>query len=667
MTFGTAGRLPPGTNPGAPAAATWHRDDWLTLADRMLAAARPFASPGHALVTFPGPEGGYGRAVDGLEGFARTFLLAGFRIAGAQGVGVDELVDRYAAGIAAGTDPSSPDRWVRLDEHPQAKVEAASIALVLDLTRPWIWDRLPSAVRERVVDYLRPAVGDDTYPRINWVWFRLVVQTFLRSVGGPHSLDEMNEDLTTHDGFVRGDGWMSDGPDRAYDHYVGWALHLYPTLWSRMAGAADLAGQRRERDLAGLDRFLADAVALVGADGSPLIQGRSLTYRFAAAAPFWVGAIAGVPSVSLGRLRGAATRIVRHFVANGALDKRGLLTLGWHGPWPRLAQSYSGPGSPYWASKGLLGIALPTDHPVWTIPEEPLPVEERDTLRAIPAPGWLVSGTRADGIVRVVNHGTDHAVEGATVSDSPLYARLGYSTATTPVLDDSGWASPLDQSVTLVDDAGRVTHRAGMRLLTVHVDTDGVGVAGSRALAHWVDPDPGQRDHGGGRVGRSRPAGHLTVYSLVRGPWELRLTRVDGLADGVEAAALRLRIGGWAIARDATATAGGGVAVVAGADLTSRLESVHGGGTAGVTAVPHGGPLAGGLVVPWLDHPVRPGAWVATFTELSRVPVATAGQACQAVADEDGRGLHLAVDWPDGISTSTRLDAEHARPTQVSW
>ncbi|MEK8106342.1 hypothetical protein NKG94_16115 [Micromonospora sp. M12] len=108
---------------------------------------------------------------------------------------------------------------------------------------------------------------------------------------------------------------------------------------------------------------------------------------------------------------------------------------------------------------------------------EPLPVEERDTLRAIHVPGWLVSGTCADGIVRVVNHGTDHAVEGATVSDSPLYARLGYSTATTPVLDDSGWAGPLDQSVTS-STAGSVTHRAGMRLLTVHVDTDGVGVAG---------------------------------------------------------------------------------------------------------------------------------------------------------------------------------------------
>jgi hypothetical protein len=664
MTSGTTGRPTPGTVADA---GTWSRDDWLALADRMLAAVRPFASPGHALVNLPGPEGGYGRAVDGLEGFARTFLLAGFRIAGAGGVGVDELVDRYAAGIAAGTDRTSPDRWVRLDEHPQAKVEAASIALVLDMTRPWIWDRMPSVVRERVVDYLRPAVGDDTYPQINWVWFRLVVQTFLRSVGGPHSLDEMAADLSTHDGFARRDGWMSDGPHRAYDHYVGWALHLYPALWARMAGAADLAEQRRDRDLARLDRFLSDAVALVGADGSPLIQGRSLIYRFAAAAPFWVGAITGASSVSLGRLRGAATRIVRHFVANGALDERGLLTLGWHGSWPRLAQSYSGPGSPYWASKGMLGIALPADHPVWTAVEEPLPVEERDTVRAVQAPGWLVSGTRADGIVRVVNHGTDHAVEGATVGDSPLYARLGYSTATSPVLDDSGWTVPLDQSVTLVDDAGRVTHRAGMRLLTVHVDTDGVGVAGSRALAHWVDPDPGQRDHGGGRVGQFRAAGHLTVYSAVRGPWELRLSRVDGIADGVEADALRLRIGGWAIAGDATATLRGSAAAVTGAGLTSRLESVRGGGTAGVTTVPHGGPLAGGLVVPWLDHPVRPGAWAAALLELSAVPASTVGQACRAVVTEDARGLHLAVDWPDGISTSTHLDTEHSRPSQAAW
>jgi hypothetical protein len=632
---------------------TWTRDDWLALADQMLAAVRPYASPGHALVTIPGPEGGYGRAVDGLEGFARTFLLAGFRIAGARGAGVDDLAERYATGIATGTDPAAPDRWVRLDEHPQSKVEAASIALILDLTRPWIWDRLSPAVRERVVDYLAPAVGDDTYPRINWVWFRLVVQTFLRSVGGPHSLTEMAEDLATHDTFARADGWLSDGTERSYDHYVGWALHTYPTLWARMAGAADLAAGRRDRDLAALDRYLLDAVALVGADGSPLIQGRSLIYRFAAAAPFWVGALAGVPSVSPGRLRRAATAIVRHFVDRGAFDGRGLLTLGWHGPWPRLAQAYSGPGSPYWASKGLLGVALPADHPVWTVPQEPLPVEEGDAVRAVRAPGWLVSATRADGLVRVVNHGTDHAEAGGTGGDSPLYARLGYSTGTSPVLNDYGWRKPLDQSVTLVDDTGRATHRTGMWLLAVRVDPDGVGVAGSRTLAHWIDPDPGHRDHGGGPAGRSWPAGHLTVYSLVRGPWELRLTRVDDLAEGVDAAALSLVVGGWPVPDGEEITVRGGVVTVTGAGLTSRVESVLGGGTAAATPVPGGGPLGTSSVVPWLAHTTRPGAWIVTLIELSGGAGPPARRVCRAAVLGDN---HVAVDWPDGVTTATDLD-----------
>lgn len=637
---------------------TTTRQEWVDLADRLLRAARPYASPGHARITFPGPEGGYGRAVDGLEGFARTFLLAGFRIAGDRGAGLDELADWYAAGIAAGTEPSSPERWVRLDEHPQAKVEAASLALILDLTRPWLWDRLDPGVQERVVDYLSPAVGDPTYPRINWVWFRLVVQTFLRSVGGPWSAGEMAEDLATHDTFDRPDGWMSDGTERSYDHYLGWALHLYPALWARMAGARDLAAARRGRDVAALDRFLCDAVALVGADGCPLVQGRSLIYRFAAAAPFWAGALAGVPSLRPGQLRRAATGILRYFVEHGAPDGRGLLTLGWHRAWPRLAQSYSGPGSPYWASKGMLGIALPADHPVWTDDERPLPVEEGDLLRAVRAPGWLVSGTRADGIVRVVNHGTDHAVEGSMLGDSPLYARLGYSTATSPVLDETGWVEPVDQTVAIVDAAGRPTHRTGMRTLAVRIQ-DGdvpVGVAGSTTTAHWVDPYPGQRDHGSGRAGAAQPAGRVTVVSLVRGAWELRLSRVDELAGGLDPATLRLRVGGWAVAG-----AGGPL---------SRLLPVVGSGVAGTTTRPDGSPLGAPVVAPWLDYAVRVGQWVATLVELSgrsRHPASppppdrAARRACQAVLDEDGHGLRVRIDWPDGVHTQTCLETPEAR------
>ena len=635
----------------------WTRADLVHLADRILASARRYASPGHARFLPPGAEGGYGRAVDGLEGFARTFLLAGFRIAGDKGAGLEELADWYAAGIAAGTDPTSPERWVRLDEHPQAKVEAASLALILDLTRPWIWDRLTSDVQQRTIEYLAPAVGDDSYPRINWVWFRLVVQTFLRSVGGPFSTAEMTEDLATHDTFRRADGWLADGPTRAYDHYVGWALHLYPTLWARMSGAAELAAPRRDGDVAMLDRFLQDAVALVGADGSPLLQGRSLIYRFAAAAPFWIGALAEVPSLPAGLLRHTATSIIRHFSERGAPDERGLLTVGWHGRWPRLAQSYSGPGSPYWASKGLLGIAFPADHPVWAAAPHPLRVQAADTLRAVRAPGWLVSGTRSDGIVRVVNHGTDHAAVGSTAADSPLYARLGYSTATAPVLDESGWTTPVDQSVVLIDRAGRCTHRTGMRTLTTRIDAGSVpvGIAGSTSVAHWVHSDPGRHDHGSGRDGQSEPAGRITVFSLVRGPWEVRLARVDDLAAGADPAALRLRVGGWAVAGAGAGTTQAGTAIATGLSLTSRLTSVPVGGaahdvTAGITVHDDAGPLGAPVRVPWLDHVLHTGTWTATLVELS---------AGEPEAKECQVALHAAdvqVGWPDGVHTRSHID-----------
>ncbi len=655
---------------GVPLGMDWTRDDWLRLADHLLASAQRFASPGHARITPPGPEGGYGTAIDGLEGFARTFLLAGFRIAGDRGVGLDHLADWYATGIATGTDPSSPERWVRLDEHPQAKVEAASIALILDLTRPWIWDRLTPEVQGRVVDYLSPAVGDSTYPRINWIWFRLVVQTFLRSVGGPWSADDMAEDLATHDTFRRADGWMCDGPTRAYDHYAGWALHLYPTLWARMSGAADLAAGRREADVQMLDRFLQDAVALVGADGSPLIQGRSLIYRFAAAAPFWIGALAEVPSLAPGQLRHAATRIVRHFVDRGVPDERGLLTIGWHAPWPRLAQSYSGPGSPYWANKGLLGIALPADHPVWTSEPAPLPIEKASVLRIIRAPGWIVAGSRADGIVRITNHGTDHSQEGATLTDSPLYTRLGYSTATSPVLDESGWAAPVDQSVVLIDGSGASTHRTGMRTLTLRMDdaeTTPVGVAGSTTLARWVEPDPGQRDHGHGRAGKVRPAARLTVFSLVREAWEVRLARVDEPAEGVDLATLRLRFGGWPLAGESTeidtapddlaetVTATGQVAV-ASAGRTSRLVSLLGEGSAGVATHQDGGPLAGPVRVPWLDYPARAGAWVVALVELSGESPPQPVIFGSAELHTQEQGMDVRVEWPDGVHTRSHLD-----------
>ena len=629
----------------------WSRERWAQSADDLLAAVSPWASPEHALITMPGASGGYGRAVDGLEGFARTFLLAGFRLAGERGADPHGYAEYYARGLAAGTDPDSPERWTRLSEHGQAKVEAASIALILDMTRPWIWDQLDSRVQANVITYLAEAVGDDTYPRINWVWFRLVVQTFLRSVGGPHSLTEMAADLATHDSFIKADGWLADGDTRAFDHYTGWALHLYPTLWARMQGAEDLAAPRSASDRALLDRFLSDAVHLVGADGAPLIQGRSLVYRFAAAAPFWVGAFAEVPSTSLGVLRRAASGVMDYFASHGVPNSAGLLDLGWHHEWRQLAQSYSGTGSAYWASKGMLGLALPADHPVWQATEEPLPLERGNDALAIAAPSWVVSGTKADGIVRLANHGVDHTHQGEDVGDSPLYARLGYSTATFPLLNNDAWIAPLDQSVVLVDAAGRRSHRAGFEVHPLsQPDADGAVTASSTARAHWISPADDQESHGSGIEGHIDRAASITVTSVLRADWEVRLVHLAEVSD----LAVALEVGGWPLAgaTEPQAEVSGVGATVTNDQLRADLVALTAVENLSVRIErPEGAsPLGEHSAVAILSSPPAAG-WRAYALSLAGLEAATAAPRVEF----DATHSHALIVWADGRHTTVRL------------
>ncbi|WP_329047728.1 DUF2264 domain-containing protein [Amycolatopsis sp. NBC_01488] len=628
----------------------WTRRDWTALADRMLAAVDPYRSPGGARIDLPGPASRNGRVSDGLEGFARTFLLAGFRITGEAGADPGNLLERYAAGLAAGTDPASPEAWPRPDELGQAKVEAASIALVLQLTRPWLWDRLDDRVRERTIGWLGTVVGQP-YPPINWVWFRLVVESFLREAGGPWSATDVEEDLAVHASLRRPGGWLSDGAERAYDHYTGWALHVYPLLWTHLF---DVTGSLcppvlRKQWEADLRRYLDDAIRLVGADGSPLLQGRSLTYRFAAAAPFWVGALTGA-GLRPGLTRRVASGMVRHFTGHEALEPDGLLGLGWHRAWPAMRQSYSGPGSPYWAAKGMLGLALPADHPVWTDAEEPLPVETGDVARIVAAPGWLVSARRRDGIAVVLNHGTDHAAPGDRRTDSPLYARLGYSTATVPPLTGPTVAGPLDNSVVLLDEHGRASHRAGFEACYATELPGGVLAAASRGPVRWVDPaGDDSPDHGSGRSGPVVAGPVVTVVSVVRDGVEIRLVRLDTMSP----AGRRLRLGGWPVAGDtrplrrvdgtaATASAGG---------LRSFVHGLRGFATAEVTVEQGTSPLGAWTAIPALSTTDVP----ALGDVLAAAVVLDRGGAHSADVTVDHDGDDVTLTWPDGLRTTVPL------------
>ncbi|GAA2111296.1 DUF2264 domain-containing protein [Streptomyces synnematoformans] len=561
----TATRPPAG--PGVPSAPDprtapitgYTRAHWESAADTLLAALLPYASPGLAQYGLPGRPGHSGPWSDGLEGFARSFLLAAFRIAGAGGTdprgstAVRDLIERYATGLAAGTDPGHPEHWPPITDGAQSMVEAASVAIALHETRPWLWDRLDGAVRERAADWLGGFVGA-TVNDSNWRLFQVVTEEFLASVGAPHSRAEIDAGLARLDDWYRGGGWYTDGDGRKFDYYNAWAMHLYPVLWAR------IAGRRADRGLvathrARLREFLGAHQYFFGSDGAPVHQGRSLTYRYAVAAPLWAGALADATPLPPGRTRRLASGALKHFADRGAPDAEGLLRLGWYRPYLPLTQRYSGPASPYWASKAFLGLLLPARHPVWTATEEPGPVDTADRVLALPAPGWLVHSTCADGIVRLVNHGSDRLPPPpAAAEDNPHYTRFAYASAAAPETPPAGGVRGPDNQIMFLDAPG-ASGRGRIQPLRV----------GGRQAASWHTP-VGQEPYGADS--------RVTTVSVVHGPWEVRLHRLRAPAGTA------VREGGWAVACDSvppTAESGAGWALARRRDgLTSALVGLLG-------------------------------------------------------------------------------------------
>ncbi|MDT0543721.1 DUF2264 domain-containing protein [Streptomyces lonegramiae] len=638
------------------------RAHWERTADQLLLAVRPYATHEHALIDLPGVPSVNGAHSDGLEGFARTFLLAGFRLAGGGGNDPHDIAGWYAQGLAAGTDPENPERWPTFTECNQAKVEAASIALALHETRPLIWDRLDDQVRQRVLDWLAPMVGDPM-PGNNWIWFQGITEAFARTVGGQWRQQDLDRIIALTDGWYAGDGWYSDGltggAHRNFDHYNGWAMHLYPLWFCRILGDA-APGGLLDRYRARLHRFLADQRLLIGANGSPLIQGRSLTYRHAALASLWTGALFDATPLAPGETRALANRMLHHFTDHGAMDERGLLTLGWHRPYRGILQAYSGPASPYWASKGFIGLALPPDHPVWTEDEAQLAIDQGNVTRALPAPGWLVSGTAADGVVRVVNHGGDHADPARPHADDPCYARFAYSTHTAPETPGDPTAGPgacadtgpLDNAVVLLDAAGRASHRRPATRISMAGAT-----AVSRSRAHW--PQDATWDPFGGPDTPYVLGPWVTVGSALRGSIEVRAVRVDPAA-GDEPTGHVLRIGGWSLAVDpqgAPCAAQGATARVAGVDgLVSSLIGAHGLSAASVVPGADSNALGAASATPVVrtDGPAAHGTLHVALVHLggsdpdSLPRVTTRAEGTTLVAD---------VTWADGARDAIRLPA----------
>lgn len=276
--------------------------------------------------------------------------------------------DKYIAAIKQGTDPQSAGYWGEAGPYDQRLVEMAAYGLGLALLQ----DKLTERFSERELMNLHAwlnQITDATMPDSNWNYFAIMVQLGFKRAGLPYDQQAIDRRFAMMDAYYLGEGWYSDGPGRPKDYYISMAFHFYGLIYATLSGDETRAKVLRQRSRL----FAEDFIYMSAADGASVPFGRSLTYRFAMVA-FWSAvAFSGLEVFTPGIVKGIVLRHLRWWHQQPITDRDGILTLGFAYPNLAMCEDYNSPGSPYWALKTYLILALPESHPFWQADEQPLP------------------------------------------------------------------------------------------------------------------------------------------------------------------------------------------------------------------------------------------------------------------------------------------------------
>lgn len=304
------------------------------------------------------------------------------------GGGSTTILRKLQTGIMNGTNPDHTEYWGDLVDYDQRAVEMAPLGVSLAMCPDHFWHCFDAETQDRLSAWLYQINGIKLNDN-NWLFFRVLANLGLKKVGARYDWHALEQDLARIEDYYLGQGWYSDGtaprPPRR-DYYVSFALHYYGLLYAALFGEEDpeRAAVFKERAAT----FAHDFIYWFSADGAAIPFGRSLTYRFAQGA-FWGALVyAGVATLPLGVVKGIILRHVRWWLRKPIFTETGLLTIGYGYPNLFMSEQYNSYGSPYWALKFFLPLAMADDHPFWAAAAEPLPTLDR--IKVQPHPFFVI-------------------------------------------------------------------------------------------------------------------------------------------------------------------------------------------------------------------------------------------------------------------------------------
>ncbi|MDS0525782.1 DUF2264 domain-containing protein [Clostridium sp. SHJSY1] len=285
-----------------------------------------------------------------------------------------ELVGYFVKGLIDGTNPKSESYFGKVNDYDQLMVEMASISLSLILSKDIFWDALDNEEKDNLYNWLIQ-INYHKIPDTNWLFFRVLVNIAMKKCGRPWSEEIVSRDLEKIDSFYLNDGWYFDGYENQIDYYIPFGMHYYGLIYSKAMEEEDPKRSEVFKERAIL--FAQTYKDWFSIDGPAIPFGRSLTYRFAQSC-FWSAlAYANVEALPWGTIKGIVMKNLRYWFNRDIFSPDGLLNIGYGYENLNMAEGYNAPGSPYWALKIFLVLAVPDDHPFWLSKEQDLPFKDK--------------------------------------------------------------------------------------------------------------------------------------------------------------------------------------------------------------------------------------------------------------------------------------------------
>jgi len=357
--------------------------DYINCLKRIIDPLKEYYTEGCAGIKCGNFGAMYGEGISLMEAFARVLWgLAPLWAGGEECDGFDNL---YLNGIINGTDPEHEEYWGVICDYDQKMVETAALGLALAIAPHKVWDPLTQKQKnnfENWMQQMNSVVCGDT----NWKMFAVLVNIGLKNVGCKYSQEMIDHGISRVHAYYISNGWYHDGVREQADYYVAFAIHFYSLIYAKVMEKDDPENSRIFKERALL--FAKDFIYWFAEDGSALAFGRSLTYRFAQCC-FWSACVfADVKPFPMGVMKGIISRHLEWWMSKPIFDNGGVLSVGYCYPNLNMSEFYNAFGSPYWALKSFLILALDEEHEFFKA--EALPLPKLDGIRVMPQADMVI-------------------------------------------------------------------------------------------------------------------------------------------------------------------------------------------------------------------------------------------------------------------------------------